>query len=300
MGGRDHTSHRLVALGLSERAAVLLLYLVAVAVRAAIAFVSLPDRAVPDGGADRLLRDRAGRCSASSSAASRCIPATRSVVPPGLAFVRLIERLHLHAPDRHRLHRRRADRARATTPPICCDSRAVSTPRCPPSSSRCRSCSSASSPRSRCSGSTRACGATRASATSSGWPRRRRSARIAARRRAVVPHPLRRLLAGRLRHRLAAPRRRRSGRRGSRSAPSRETLPPARARRRPARADLRRRRRRRDGGAGAVEQPRPRPGSGGLPRRRPQQASDADPASAGDRRPRRARPRRPQRPAPPR
>ena len=39
MGGRDHTSHRLVALGLSERAAVLLLYLVAVAA-GAIAFVS--------------------------------------------------------------------------------------------------------------------------------------------------------------------------------------------------------------------------------------------------------------------
>ena len=39
MGGRDHTSHRLVALGLSERSAVLLLYLMAV-LSGAVAFAS--------------------------------------------------------------------------------------------------------------------------------------------------------------------------------------------------------------------------------------------------------------------
>ena len=89
MGGRDHTSHRLVALGLSERAAVLLLYLVAVAA-GAIAFVSLSDRAVADGGADRLLRHRAGAVRRLPRPRSQVYPADQERRPAGPGVVRLI------------------------------------------------------------------------------------------------------------------------------------------------------------------------------------------------------------------
>ena len=118
-GGRDHTSHRLVALGMSERGAVLALWAMAFGVGRRGGAV-LPLRPALHGHARRLARRRLRRARREAGAAAGLPGARRRHWhgPRG-------DRLPVQEAGRHRRHRRRRWWPWPITRPTCCGSKSA-------------------------------------------------------------------------------------------------------------------------------------------------------------------------------